>query len=148
MTSSWHPWYFSVSLSNIVTQNCASFVNYKSDQRPIVVLGIWNVIRCYNLVRYIKRLQYSVFSSCDYFEIVKYSVFTSYWDIFLKMYSEDSNTPRPLDQIDGLMQERRNSIANALELRHSCTNTSRWWEDIRPVIQARLHHSRIDVSTK
>ena len=27
-------------------------------------------------------------------------------------------------QIDGLMQERRNSIANALELRLSCTNPS------------------------
>ena len=29
-------------------------------------------------------------------------------------------------QIDGLVQERRNSIANALELRLSCTNPSRW----------------------
>ena len=28
--------------------------------------------------------------------------------------------------IDGLVQERRNSIANALELRLSCTNTSIW----------------------
>ena len=28
------------------------------------------------------------------------------------------------DKIDGLMQERRNSIANALELRLSCTNPS------------------------
>ena len=28
--------------------------------------------------------------------------------------------------IDGLMQERRNSIANALELRPSCTNPSLW----------------------
>ena len=27
-------------------------------------------------------------------------------------------------QFDGLMQERRNSIANALELRISCTNPS------------------------
>ena len=26
--------------------------------------------------------------------------------------------------MDGLVQKRRNSIANALELRHSCTNTS------------------------
>ena len=32
---------------------------------------------------------------------------------------------RNVDQhIDGLMQERRNSIANALELRLSCTNPS------------------------
>ena len=28
--------------------------------------------------------------------------------------------------IDGLMQEKRNSIANALELRLSCTNPSIW----------------------
>ena len=28
------------------------------------------------------------------------------------------------DRFDGLMQERRNSIANALELRLSCTNPS------------------------
>ena len=26
--------------------------------------------------------------------------------------------------IDGLVQERRNSIANAMELRHSCANPS------------------------
>ena len=30
-------------------------------------------------------------------------------------------------QFDGLVQERRNSIANALELRLSCTNPSSWW---------------------
>ena len=30
-------------------------------------------------------------------------------------------------QIDRLVQERRNSIANALELRLSCTNPLRWW---------------------
>ena len=29
-------------------------------------------------------------------------------------------------QIDGLVQERRNSIANALELRLSCTNPSKY----------------------
>ena len=29
------------------------------------------------------------------------------------------------NQIDGLMQERRNSIANALELRLSCINPSK-----------------------
>ena len=28
--------------------------------------------------------------------------------------------------IDGLVQERRNSIANAMELRLSCTNPSTW----------------------
>ena len=31
-----------------------------------------------------------------------------------------------LDQVNGLLQERRNSIANALELRLSCTNPSSW----------------------
>ena len=30
------------------------------------------------------------------------------------------------DKIDGLVQERRNSIANALELHLSCTDPSRW----------------------
>ena len=30
------------------------------------------------------------------------------------------------DNVDGLMQERRNSIANALELRLSCSNPSMW----------------------
>ena len=30
-------------------------------------------------------------------------------------------------QFDGLVQERRNSIANALELRLSCTNPSNWY---------------------
>ena len=29
-------------------------------------------------------------------------------------------------QIDTLVQERRNDIANALELRLSCTNSSKW----------------------
>ena len=35
-----------------------------------------------------------------------------------------NKNPRRTDDIDGLVQERRNSIANALELRHSCTNPS------------------------
>ena len=29
-------------------------------------------------------------------------------------------------EVDGLLQERRNSISNALELRLSCTNPSKW----------------------
>ena len=29
-------------------------------------------------------------------------------------------------EVDGLVQERRNSISNALELRLSCTNPSKW----------------------
>ena len=32
-----------------------------------------------------------------------------------------------LGQIDGLVRERRNSIANAPELRLSCTNPLRYW---------------------
>ena len=43
---------------------------------------------------------------------------------FCDMVIIDSNIRRNL-HIDGLMQERRNSIANALELRLSCTNPSR-----------------------
>ena len=31
-----------------------------------------------------------------------------------------------LNHVDVLLQERRNSIANALELRFSCTNPSIW----------------------
>ena len=31
------------------------------------------------------------------------------------------------NSFDGLMQERRNSSALAMELRLSCTNTSVWW---------------------
>ena len=34
--------------------------------------------------------------------------------------------PNYKDKIDGLVQERSNSIANAMELRLSCTNPSRW----------------------
>ena len=33
-------------------------------------------------------------------------------------------------QIDGLMQERCNSIADTLELHISCTNPSRSWLDV------------------
>ena len=36
-------------------------------------------------------------------------------------------TAHRLDKIDGFVQERRNSIANALELRLFCTNPSRWY---------------------
>ena len=47
---------------------------------------------------------------------------------FQWLYSEtqhqDSPNDGPQGHIDGLMQERRNSIANAMELRLSCTNPS------------------------
>ena len=41
-------------------------------------------------------------------------------------YVFDLHFPMTVPQIDGLVQERRNSIANALELSLSCTNPSRW----------------------
>ena len=37
---------------------------------------------------------------------------------------EKKKVQDPHDNITGLVQERRNSIANALELRLSCTNLS------------------------
>ena len=40
-------------------------------------------------------------------------------------------TQEPILQIHGLVQERRNSIANALELRLSCTNPSKWFNPLR-----------------
>ena len=36
--------------------------------------------------------------------------------------------------ISGLVQERHNSIANALELRLSCTNPSTWYHCLLPCI--------------
>ena len=39
----------------------------------------------------------------------------------------------PFKQIDGLVHERRNSIANALELRLSCTNPKWQWVSTDPV---------------
>ena len=41
---------------------------------------------------------------------------------FYPVWYEQSNQ----HYVDGLVQERRNSIANALELRLSCTNPSMW----------------------
>ena len=38
----------------------------------------------------------------------------------------DNSTLRDDDGIDGLVQERRNSSALAMELRLSCTNPSTW----------------------
>ena len=34
------------------------------------------------------------------------------------------------DYLDGLVQERHNSTANALQLRLSCSNPSIWWINI------------------
>ena len=42
--------------------------------------------------------------------------------VFLDISIQDTRSPR--NYTDGLMQERRNSIANALELRLSCSNQS------------------------
>ena len=40
------------------------------------------------------------------------------------------NVRMVLHNIDGLVQERRNSSALAIELRLSCTNLSTWYRDI------------------
>ena len=44
------------------------------------------------------------------------------WQLFVSYIRQDNACRR---QIDGLVQERRNSIANALELRLSCINPSK-----------------------
>ena len=46
-------------------------------------------------------------------------------------------------RIDGLVQEGHNSIANALELRLSCTNPSIWWKfySYTAVLYAVLHYN-------
>ena len=43
---------------------------------------------------------------------------------FFYRYSLVYNSPVSMDQFNGLVQERRNSIAKALELRLSCANPS------------------------
>ena len=45
------------------------------------------------------------------------------------MLSHQYDDSHYTDEIDGLVQERRNSIANALELCLSCTNPLRWPHD-------------------
>ena len=45
----------------------------------------------------------------------------------IKIKSEHGLIVAKWRHIDGLVQERRNSIANALELRLSCTNPLIWW---------------------
>ena len=51
-------------------------------------------------------------------------------EITREMDGHDASSIAPTStslQIHGLVQERRNSIANALELRCSCTNPSKWY---------------------
>ena len=45
------------------------------------------------------------------------------------MVSHQYRDPHDKDKTEGLAQERRNSIANALELRLSCTKSSKWSQD-------------------
>ena len=45
----------------------------------------------------------------------------------------------PKSNIDGLVQERRNSIANELELRLSCTNPSILHSSLKHICLVRLH---------
>ena len=47
-------------------------------------------------------------------------------DLFLDSYCEPGILFTKVVHIDGLIQERRNSIANTLELRLSCPNPSIW----------------------
>ena len=56
------------------------------------------------------------------FGLYKIICATAKW-IDLNIFSV--NEEKSLEYIDGLVQERRNSIADALELRLSCTNPSR-----------------------
>ena len=51
---------------------------------------------------------------------------TAYTSCETLLFNPCATPDGPDGQIDGLMQERRNSIANTLELRLSCTNPSRW----------------------
>ena len=44
-----------------------------------------------------------------------------------KLHVTTITNPKLWGQIDGLQQERRNSIANAQELRLSCPNPSKYW---------------------
>ena len=46
--------------------------------------------------------------------------------INLWLFQDGAFKSKLMPYIDGLMQERCNSIANALELRLSCTNPSIW----------------------
>ena len=56
----------------------------------------------------------------------------------------DVSFPKP--NIDGLVQERRNSIANELELRLSCTNPSILHSSLKHICVVRLHSVKnIDV---
>ena len=50
-------------------------------------------------------------------------VYHKYCDYFFHTKSTEITHK---DQVDGLMQERHNSIANTLELRLSYTNPSKW----------------------
>ena len=53
--------------------------------------------------------------------ICSHSTFSEHWQT---QSTEFNHLDYAISNIDGLMQERRNSIANALELRLSCTNPS------------------------
>ena len=56
-------------------------------------------------------------STCDWYISNKRCILSSKW-------LADVQEVEHVEHIDGLMQERRNSIANALELGFSCTNPS------------------------
>ena len=50
--------------------------------------------------------------------------------MILKLFTDNIGWLKSIcsqEKMEGLVQERRNSIANALELRLSCTNPSKWY---------------------
>ena len=61
-------------------------------------------------------------------------IFLTYSEMGLLVHSKSKS------YLDGLVQERRNSIANVLELRFSCTNPSSWLCPDSCSLQAHIGH--------
>ena len=69
----------------------------------------WDLLYEKKAASFWNKMSHLIFSQCDF----------SYWRAASSHWNWQGH-------IDGLMQERRNSIAKALELRLSCTNLSLW----------------------
>ena len=63
----------------------------------------------------------------------------------VKWNDDRIKSSRIIEQMVGLVQERRNYIAHALELRPSCTNPSRWWYRL-PGNPAVGHHPHLHLN--
>ena len=76
---------------------------------------------------------------------VTWPQYVKWWYVWLNRYGPfEIKSKASIRRNDGLMQERRNSNANALGLRHSCTNTSR----VYPAwMSVRVHHNDVIMST-